>query len=96
MTTVQSRTLSYVNISDVLTHLGFGEADQETIIHYGFDGVSFGDSMFTLVGNKFALECIIDGADIVMNHGSPVPIDSEIRRRYWDVVGQDDYINMEG
>ena len=84
-------TVSFLNVDQVLSHIGYSEDEQEQILDYGFSNVSWGDAVYTLIGNNFALDCIIGG-----NLGLDEPFNPElIRVRYWEMVGQEDFINLE-
>ena len=83
--------VGFVNISDVLEHIGYTEEEQEEILDAGFSNVTWGDAVYTLIGNNFALDCIIEG-----NLGLDEPFNPElVQMRYWEMVGQDDYLNLE-
>jgi hypothetical protein len=86
-------TISFKNLHDVLTRLGFSKEERIAIYDNGFSNVSFGDAAYTLVGNNFALQCIIDGLDID-NQLSEDRI-TEIGNKYWEFVSEDEYINLE-
>jgi hypothetical protein len=83
--------VQFVNISDVLEHMGYSEDEQEEILDAGFSNVSWGDATYTLIGNNYALHCIHAGN---MYLDTPLNVDA-VDMRYWEVVRQDDYINME-
>jgi len=88
---VTRTVVGFVNISDVLEHMGYSEDEQDQILDAGFSNVSWGDATYTLIGNNFALDCI---------HRGNVYLDTALAEdavtmRYWEVVQQDDYINME-
>jgi len=84
-------TVSFVNIDQVLEHMGYSEDEQDQILDAGFSNVSWGDAVYTLIGNKFALHCIHAG-NVYLD--TPLAEDA-VTMRYWEVVGQDDYVNME-
>ena len=84
-------TVSFVNIDQVLEHMGYSEDEQDQILDAGFSNVSWGDALYTLIGNKFALHCIHAG-NVYLD--TPLAEDA-VTMRYWEVVGQEDYINME-
>lgn len=87
-------TVSFVDISDVLKHIGIGAADFGLIFEVGFDEVSFGDAAYTLISNYYALHCIVRGIEALDNHKATMPLD-EIETRFWEIVGKDDYVNLE-
>jgi hypothetical protein len=88
---VKRNVAGFVNISDVLEHMGYSEDEQDELLDAGFSNVSWGDAVYTLIGNKFALHCIHAG-NVYLD--TPLAEDA-VNMRYWEVVGQDDYINME-
>lgn len=88
---VNRNVVGFVNISDVLEHLGYSEDEQDEILDAGFSNVTWGDAVYTLIGNKFALHCLHAG-NVYLDR--PLAEDA-VNMRYWEVVGQDDYINME-
>lgn len=103
-----AKTVSFVNLSEVYLHLGFTEVEQEVIADFGFSNVSFGDAGFTLIGNHYALECITDGYgtyrdEMSYDEGEPsrnipeeVLTNAQIAQRFWEIVGPEDYVNLEG
>jgi hypothetical protein len=88
---VRRKTVSLVSMWDVLDHIGFTDDQLDQLCDWGFNGVTWGDSAYTLIGNNYALRLIQDGNEALEN-----PLDSEeIAKQFWQVVGEDDYINME-
>jgi hypothetical protein len=83
--------VSFVDVDSILTHIGYSEDEQEQILDAGFSNISWGDAVYTLIGNKFALHCIHAG-NVYLD--TPLAEDA-VTMRYWEVVGQDDYVNME-
>ena len=89
---VNRNVVGFVNISDVLEHLGYSEDEQDEILDAGFsNGVTWGDAVYTLIGNNFALHLLHEGNAYL---DTPLAEDA-VNMRFWEVVGQDDYINME-
>jgi len=89
---VNRNVVGFVNITDVLEHMGYTEDEQDEILDAGFsNGVTWGDAVYTLIGNNFALHLLHQGNAYLDN---PLAEDA-VTMRYWEVVGQDDYINME-
>jgi len=84
-------TVSFVDVDSILTHIGYSEDEAEQVLDVGFSNVSWGDAVYTLIGNKFALHCIHAG-NVYLD--TPLAEDA-VTMRYWEVVGQDDYVNME-
>lgn len=105
------QTVSFVDFWRVLDHIGFEDELRDWIYEYGFDGVTWGDAAYTLIGNNFALDCIQtavvsyyhDWLNAEDGMGTPsrnlpehIWSKEEIAEKFWQIVGQDDYINMEG
>lgn len=96
-----NKTVSFVNLTEVLDGIGFNSEDIEYILDFGFRNVSFGDASYTLIGNNFALECILDALpDLIDDSDEYIPSRSIITQedvvtKYWELVGQDDYVNLE-
>jgi len=121
------KNVTFLDVSEVYAGLGFTDAMADHVDRVGFDRVTYGDADFTLVGNHFALDCILEGvfsyydflktgdAGLREGHG-PHPSDEELwtgtlmelgrppasmwteetlRAAYWQMVGKDDYINLE-
>ena len=84
-------TVSFVDVDSILTHIGYSEDEAEQVLDVGFSNVSWGDAVYTLIGNKFALHCIHAG-NVYLD---PPLAEDAVTMRYWEVVGQDDYVNME-
>jgi len=101
------KTVTFLDLSEVYAHLGFTDEMAEHVDRVGFDRVSFGDADLTLVGNNFALDCIVEGVlnyydSLQDSEGEPsrnIPdkiwTEDELESRYWQLVGQYDYINLE-
>lgn len=102
------QTVTFVDFWRVLDHIGFEDDLRDFIYEYGFDGVTWGDSAYTLIGNNLALDCI-QTAVVSYYHERTLAEDmdreefpdhvwsqEDIAEKFWQVVGQDDYINMEG
>lgn len=88
---METMQLSVVDAWDVLEHIGYTNEEIREVLETGFSNVSYGDASFTLVGNIFALGCIQDG-----NQMLDVPKNMElVEMRYWEVVGEDVYLNLE-
>lgn len=83
-------TASFVHIDDVLRHIGFFDSDIDEILHIIGSDVTWGDAAYTLVGNNFMLALIQEAAVEGDIHAD------DIEQRFWEVVGEDDYINLEG
>lgn len=96
------QTVSFVDFWRVLDHIGFEDELRDEIYECGFDEVTWGDAAYTLIGNNFALDCIqkavVSYYDDMDTEEFPDRVWSqeEIAEKFWEIVGQDDYINMEG
>lgn len=94
------QTISYINLGDVLKHMGFAFGQIGDIMDMGFYEVSYGaalpgrDAPFTLIGNGYALQCIIDGQDGLQEADRKT--EEELTEKFWEMVGDDDFINVEG
>jgi hypothetical protein len=104
MTTVPRKVIGCVQLWDVLDHIGFSDQEVEAIADYGISGVSFGDATYTLIGNNYALHLIQDSIAIYYDERTAIygSIDlphiytaEEIAEKFWAVVNEDDYINLE-
>lgn len=104
----KSKTVSFVSLSEIYDHLQLTDDEVDTIATYGFSNVSFGDADHTLIGNHFALSCITDGMlnyydelnDTVGEPSRNIPerilSPEEIAQKFWEIVGQNDYVDLEG
>ena len=90
-------TVSLVNISDVYDHLGLTDYEVEWIADTAWSNVSYGDSNFTLVGNVYALDRMLDAYEDY--HLTAIVNKSMTRddfaNKFWEIVGEADYINLE-
>ena len=93
----KSFTVSLVNISDVYDHLGLTDYEVEHIADVAWSNVSYGDAMFTLVGNVFALDQMLEAYEHY--HKNVIANKSMTRddfaNKFWEIVGEADYINLE-
>lgn len=103
----KSQTVSFVNLSDIYDHIGFGESEIEAIADFGFDTLSFGVSDYTLIENTyvlkriiFAMESYYDELELMDEPSRNIPVrvysGEEITKMFWEIVGERDYINFEG
>lgn len=83
------RTVTFVDLSDVYEHIGFTDDEVHRLMDHAWDDVSHGDAFATLIGNNFALSCILDG------YGDGRLTEEQIGAKFWEIVGRDDYINLE-
>lgn len=93
-------TVSFVNYSDLLSHLQFTEEEELTLESLAWSNVSFGDADYTLVGNTFALNCILDaiaygGAWEHLSGDEVLAVQNQVREKFWKFVGPQDYVNLE-
>ena len=105
-TNYDTHSVSFINYSDVIDHLGFGEDIVEAIGDYGFPTFFTGDATLPLYDKQIILDCIINGYAAYLdelddNLGEPsrnlperILTDEDIAQLFHEVVGQDDYINM--
>ena len=108
--TIPRLTINAVSLWDILDFMELRDEEVQAISDYGLSNVSFGDSMFTLIGNNFALDCIVNGLmayydELQMDadeYGQPsrslparLYTRKDIEEMFWAVVGEDDYINLE-
>jgi hypothetical protein len=105
---ISKKNLTVISLWDILDHIGFSDAEVEAISDYGLSGVSFGDAPYTLIGNNYALHLIQDGIATYydeLNSEDPdqpsrnilphLYTPEEIAEKFWAVVDEDDYINLE-
>ena len=108
--TIPRLTINAVSLWDILDYMELRDEEVQAISDYGLSNVSWGDSMFTLIGNNFALDCIVNGLmayydELQMDadeYGQPsrslparLYTRKDITEMFWAVVGEDDYINLE-
>ena len=91
-TKIKRDTITIVHMTDILDHIGYTLDEGRQIMDYGFDGISFGDAQFTVIGNHFALECLLAGN---RNLSTPRGTD-DVAGKYWAIVRDNDFINLEG
>jgi hypothetical protein len=90
-------TVTLVNISDVYDHLGLTDYEVEHIADVAWSNVSYGDAQYTLVGNVFALDQMLEAYEHY--HKNVIANKSMTRddfaNKFWEIVGEADYINLE-
>jgi hypothetical protein len=90
-------TVTCVDISDIYDHLELTNGEVEWIADKAWSNVSYGDATFTLIGNNFALECLLEGYEDY--HSCVIANKSMTRddfiRKFWEIVDEADYINLE-
>ncbi len=57
--TIPRGSLTVISLWDILDYMELREEEVQAIADYGLSNVSYGDSLFTLIGNNFALDCIV-------------------------------------
>ena len=87
---MKSTTVSFVNFGDIAEHLQLTEDERVAITEYGFDN---------------AVECIVSGLLAYYDESNyhaedrSVPnrilTEEEVRTKFWEVVAQWDYVNLE-
>ena len=108
--TIPRLTINAVSLWDILDHMELRDEEVQAISDYGLSNVSWGDSMFTLIGNNFALDCIVNGLmayydELQMDadeYGQPsrslparLYTRKDIEEMFWKVVDKDDYVDLE-
>jgi len=108
--TIPRLTINAVSLWDILDHMELRDEEVQAISDYGLSNVSWGDSMFTLIGNNFALDCIVNGlmayydefqmdADEYGQPSRSLPARlytrKDIEEMFWKVVDKDDYVDLE-
>ena len=108
--TVPRLTINAVSLWDILDFMELRDEEVQAISDFGLSNVSFGDSMFTLIGNNFALDCIVTGLEAYYDelqmdadeYGQPsrslparIYTRKDITEMFWQVVNEDDYVDLE-
>ena len=108
--TVPRLTINAVSLWDILDYMELTEDEVTAISDYGLSNVTWGDSMFTLIGNNFALDCIVTGLEAYYDElqaqadefGQPsrslparMYTREDITEMFWKVVDKDDYVDLE-
>ena len=108
--TVPRLTINAVSLWDILDYMELREEEVQAISDFGLSNVTWGDSMFTLIGNNFALDCIVNGLEAyydelqssVDEYGQPsrslparMYTRKDITEMFWKVVDKDDYVDLE-
>ena len=57
---INKYTVTLVNVADIYDHLGLTDDEVDHIADVAWRNVSYGDSNFTLVGNVYALDQMLD------------------------------------
>jgi hypothetical protein len=108
--TIPRLTINAVSLWDILDFMELRDEEVQAISDFGLSNVSFGDSMFTLIGNNFALDCIVTGLEAYYDelqmdadeYGQPsrslparIYTRKDITEMFWQVVNEDDYVDLE-
>ena len=108
--TVPRLTINAVSLWDILDFMELRDEEVQAFSDFGLSNVSFGDSMFTLIGNNFALDCIVNGLEAYYDelqssadeYGQPsrslparMYTRKDITEMFWKVVDKDDYVDLE-
>lgn len=93
----KTTTVTLVNISDVYDHLGLTDYEVEWIADTAWTDVSFGDANYTLVGNVYALDQMLEAYEDY--HKNVIANKSMTRddfaNKFWEITDDADYINLE-
>ena len=105
---IRKKNLTVISLWDILDYMELRDEEVEAISDYGLSGVSFGDATYTLIGNNFALDCIVNGLESYYDELESLEGDNpsrmiptriytrkDIEEMFWKVVDEDDYINLE-
>lgn len=94
---MRKTTVTFVNLSDIYDHLELSHQEVEWIADTGFDCVSYGDAFATLIGNRYALDCMVEAYEHY--HKNVIANKSMTRddfcNKFWEAVDSADYINLE-
>jgi len=90
-------TVRCVDLSDIYDYLELSYTEIDGIADRAWTDVSFGNADFTLIGNNFALDCMLEAyesyhKDFIENK-TMTPDD--FTRKFWEIVGKNDYVNLE-
>lgn len=92
------KTVSYINLNDVLNALGSTEKEREQVTRE-FEDALFVDAEMTLINTEYALDIIVTGyTRAYYNHVYPAAVefdDVPLCKKFWTIVAKDDYINLE-
>lgn len=91
-------TVTFVDVSELYHKLGLSDDACRHVDQVGFHNVSYGDADMTLVGNVFALDCILEGLEDYYESTNMVSpwTRTAFCTKYWELVDVADYINLEG
>jgi len=87
------QTLTYVNLSTIIDSLGLTEEQIADMMEEAFHHISYGDASFTLIAANDALGMILWG----LGYAEAVKLTNEqVSDIFYLVVGQAEYVNLEG
>ena len=91
------QTVTFIDISAIYDQLELSNQEVEWIADVGLKNVSYGDAMFTLVGNVFALDCLLEGYEDYHknNIANKSMTRDDFANKFWEVVDDNDYVNLE-
>ena len=95
---MRKTTVTFVNLSDIYDYLELTDDEVGYIADWGFDCVSYGDAFATLIGNRYALDCMVEAYEryhknVIANKSMT---HADFCQKFWEVVDSNDYINLEG
>ena len=94
---MRKTTVTFVSISDIYDHLELTNNEVEWIADRAWSNVSYGDSSYTLIGNVFALDCMLEAYEEY--HHNVIANKSMTRddfaNKFWEIVDAADYIDLE-
>lgn len=95
---MRKTTVTFVNLSDIYEHLQLTQEEVDWIGDMGFDCVSYGDAFATLIGNRYALDCMVEAYERYHNTiiANKSMTKDDFMRKFWEVVDSEDFINLEG
>jgi len=93
----KTTTVTFVSISDIYDQLELTNQEVEWIADRAWSNVSYGDSSYTLIGNVFALDCMLEAYEDY--HNTVIANKSMTRddfaNKFWEIVDAADYIDLE-
>lgn len=94
---MSKQTVTFIDISAIYDQLELSNEEVEWIADVGLKNVSYGDAMFTLIGNVFALDCLLEGYEDYHknNIANKSMTRDDFANKFWEVVDDNDYVNLE-
>ena len=94
---INKYTVTLVNVADIYDHLGLTDDEVDHIATVAWRDVSYGDACYTLVGNVYALDQMLNAYEDY--HRNVIANKSMTRddfaNKFWEIVDDADYINLE-